>query len=112
MKDQDHIVVRHVVDSLVREWSVERIILFGSRAREDGDEDSDYDFLVVMDTDVKPSRRGIVIRQQALIPGIPMDFMVRTPDEWTRGFPLKKEIMAEGEVVFERRDARMAYQGT
>ena len=85
MKDQDHIVVRHVVDSLVREWSVERIILFGSRAREDGDEDSDYDFLVVMDTDVKPSRRGIVIRQQALIPGIPMDFMVRTPDEWTRG---------------------------
>ncbi len=112
MNDKDHNVVRRVIDSLIRELPVERIILFGSRAREDGDEDSDYDFLVVMNTDVKPSRRGIMVRQKALIPGVPMDFMVRTPDEWSRGFPLKKEIEAEGEVVFERSDTGMAYQGT
>lgn len=90
---------------------VERIILFGSRARGDADVDSDYDFLIVMNTDVKPSRRGIVIRQKGLIDGIPMDFMVRTPDEWTRGFPLKKEIITEGKTLFERRNPGRAHEG-
>lgn len=112
MTDLEQNIIQHVVENLVREFSIERIILFGSRARGDGDEDSDYDFLVVMKTDVKPSRRGVVVRQKGLIPGVPMDFMVRTPDEWSRGFPLKKEIVVEGEVVFERRDQSVAYEGT
>lgn len=78
-----------------------RVILFGSRARGDAGTDSDYDFLIIMHTDLKPSRRGLDIRQKVRITGIPMDFMVCTPAEWTHGFPLKKEIVAEGKVLFE-----------
>lgn len=111
MNEMEQSIVQRVVDNLVREFPVERIFLFGSRARGDTDEDSDYDFLIVMKTEIKPSRRGIIVRQKGLIPGVPMDFMVRTPEEWSQGFPLKKEIIAEGEVVFERRDASMAYEG-
>ncbi len=58
--------------------------------------DSDYGFLVVTDTDTKPSRRGLI---------------ARTPEEWERGFPLKKEIVSEGKIVFERGDQSMAHEG-
>lgn len=102
MNQQERSIVNRVVDNLVGEFPIERILLFGSRARGDADDESDYDFLIVMSTDVKPSRRSITVRKKGLIAGIPMDFMVRTPEEWSRGFPLKKEILAEGEVVFEK----------
>ncbi|MHB1684600.1 MAG: nucleotidyltransferase domain-containing protein [Bacilli bacterium] len=76
--------------------------MFGSRARGDTHEDSDFDFFVIMDTDEKPIRRGFPVRKVGRIPGVPMDFLVRTPAEWERGFPLKKEIVAEGSVLFEK----------
>ncbi|KYP81589.1 hypothetical protein AYW79_02825 [Ferroacidibacillus organovorans] len=41
-----------------------------------------------------------MVRQKELVTGVPMDFMVRTPDEWQRGFPLKKEIVAEGKIIY------------
>lgn len=111
MTSQEQQVVERVVEQLTQSFMIRRIILFGSRARGDADTDSDYDFLVVMDTEVKPSRRGIEVRKKGLIPGIPMDFMVRTPEEWDRGFPLKKEIISEGMIVFEKRDPDVAHQG-
>lgn len=111
MSPDEQRIVDRVMRQLIQSFPIERIILFGSRARGDAGEDSDYDFLIVMDTDIKPSRRGLVVRQKGRIPGIPMDFMIRTPDEWRRGFPLKKEIVAEGKTLFERRDAGMAFEG-
>ena len=111
MSTDEQQVIEKVVRQLVETLPVERIILFGSRARGDADIDSDYDFLVVMDTEVKPSRRGLVARERGLVPGVPMDFMVRSPEEWDRGFPLKKEITSEGKIVFERGDPSLAHEG-
>ncbi|MCI0184650.1 hypothetical protein MM817_02947 [Acidibacillus sp. S0AB] len=108
MSTDEQQVIEKVVRQLVETLPIERIILFGSRARGDAGIDSDYDFLVIMDSDIKPSRRGLMARQKGLVPGVPMDFMVRTPEEWDRGFPLKKEITAEGKIVFERGDQSLA----
>lgn len=108
MSTDEQQVIEKVVRQLVETLPIERIILFGSRARGDAGIDSDYDFLVTMDSDVKPSRRGLMARQKGLVPGVPMDFMVRTPEEWDRGFPLKKEIASEGKIVFERGDQSLA----
>jgi predicted nucleotidyltransferase len=110
--EQEQQVSEYVVTQLVRSFPVQRIILFGARTRGDTTKDSDYDFLVVMETDGKPSRRGMELRQKARLPRIPMDFMVRTPLEWEKGFPLQKEIVSEGTVLFERGDRRLAHEGT
>lgn len=111
MSTDEQQVIEKVVRQLTETLPIERIILFGSRARGDADIDSDYDFLVIMDSDVKPLRRGLMARQKGLVPGVPMDFMVRTPEEWDRGFPLKKEIASEGKIVFERGDQSLAHEG-
>lgn len=73
MTSNEQQVIEKIVRQLVETLPIERIILFGSRARGDADADRDYDFLVVMDTDVKPSRRGLMARQKGLVPGVPMD---------------------------------------
>ena len=111
MQVDEEWVLNEVVRRLTGAFPVEKIILFGSRARGDTHENSDYDFLVIMSTDEKPIRRGFPVRQVGRIPGIPMDFLVRTPSEWERGFPLKKEIVAEGSVLFERRNGTVGNQG-
>lgn len=99
LQEQD--VVKRVVEQLTNSLPIKRIILFGSCARGEAHADSDYDFLVIMDTHVKSSRRGIEVRNKGLIPGIAMDFMVRTPEEWDSVFLLKKEICSEGIIVYE-----------
>lgn len=111
MQIDEQFVLREVVQRLTEAFPIEKIILFGSRARGDTHEDSDFDFLVIMPTDRKPSRRGLPVRQAGRIPGVPMDFLVRTPAEWEHGFPLKKEIVAEGSILFERSDGTLDREG-
>ena len=94
-------VVRNIVAHFPE---VERIILFGSRARGDARPDSDWDFLVVMPSQQRPVQRGIAIRRVARVHGVPMDFLVRTPEEVAEGFPMMAtDIVGEGKVLYERR---------
>ena len=90
----------HIVDT----FPVELVLLFGSRARGEETADSDWDFLVVMPTDLRPAQRTLaVLRAVRALPsthGVPIDILVRTPDEMRRGFPLSKEIMREAQVLY------------
>lgn len=94
-----------VVGNVVTHFpEVERIILFGSHARGDARPDSDWDFLIIMPSQERPTRRGIAVRQAARIRGIPMDFLVRTPAEVKEGFPMMADdILGEGKILYERR---------
>ena len=107
----DEEVSKTVVDRIVAEFpEVERIILFGSRARGDARTDSDWDFLVVMPSLLRPTERGVAIRRVARIPGKPMDFLVRTPQEVAKGFPMfEDDIVREGRVLYDRRRGREAW---
>jgi predicted nucleotidyltransferase len=60
---------------------VERIVLFGSRSRVDGDADSDFDILVVTETDLAPSRRTAKLRLALAGLDFPFDVLVVTPGE-------------------------------
>ncbi|MCC7106625.1 MAG: nucleotidyltransferase domain-containing protein [Chloroflexi bacterium] len=55
-------LLREAVERLVKELRPERIYLFGSRARGDWREDSDYDVMVLVDYDVERPHR---LEQQA-----------------------------------------------
>jgi len=98
-------MLREAVRVLVEAAAPRRIILFGSAARGDATEASDFDFIVV-ERQVKSRRAEIVRLLEALEPtGIPADVLVASEsffEEWSRvpGNVLH-EARREGKVVYE-----------
>jgi predicted nucleotidyltransferase len=67
--------------------SVSRIILFGSRARGDADDKSDWDVLVVLPHNLNRQQRlALFVRLSRALAQrlIPCDLVIRTEDEVTR----------------------------
>ena len=73
--------IRKYAGTLGKEFHPERVILFGSYAREEANEDSDVDILVIMDHD-KPRNvdQAIAIRLKTDAP-FPMDMLGKRPAE-------------------------------
>ena len=70
-----------VVRRLVEAYQPERIYLFGSVARGDGDADSDYDLLIVVPNDALPERRRSRLAYEVLRgTGTPVDALVFSHD--------------------------------
>jgi predicted nucleotidyltransferase len=90
--------------SLLMEYQPERIILFGSHARGQADEFSDYDIVVIKRTD-----RSFLERLQDMVPFLvafdrPAEILVYTPDEFRRMGERGLGWIAreEGIVLYER----------
>ncbi len=86
------------------EFGADRVILFGSHARGDANEDSDVDLLVIL------SFRGRSVDQTVRIhlelrPSFPVDLIVRTPQAIQRrlrmGDYFIRTILNEGRVLYE-----------
>ncbi len=99
--------IEQVVRSIVATFDPERIILFGSRARDDARPDSDLDLLIEMETDL-PRREQIRRIHRAFDPyPCSMDIIVYTPAEmnkWRKAAAsLVSTVLREGKVLYERR---------
>ena len=95
-------IVRHIREVV----SPKKIVLFGSRARGDGDEDSDYDLLIVKD-EVR-SRSEVTHKIRVALMALPIfaDVVVRSAEE-DRNFQqirvgFQKRLMEDGVVLYER----------
>ena len=79
---------------------VRQIILFGSRARGDAREESDYDMLVVVDQRTADLRHVILEIESGLMDryGVLVATTLRSEEEWQRTqlFPLARNIIREG----------------
>ncbi len=99
-----------VVGRIAERCDPEKIILFGSYARGDADDQSDVDLLVVAETNLPARVRYAAIRP--LLADFPSAFDVfwKTPDEYRRWRDVVNHVVyfAEkyGRVVYERRNAR------
>ena len=82
-----------------------RIILFGSRARDSHDPESDFDLLIVAATALSPTERGT--RARMALRGIhaPFDIVVVTPEEFDRLRKWKSTVVAHadrsGKIIHE-----------
>ena len=99
-------IVQSMTERIVHSFSPEKIIVFGSWARNEATEDSDIDFLVI--TSYNGSKRDIqvAIRRELKGFGVPKDVIVATREEieQKRDLPgyLYGTAIREGKVVYER----------
>src|SRR5947209_6285100 len=96
--------IKVLTDAIAREFHPERIILFGSYAYGNPSDDSDVDLLVVLPFAGKPVRKAIEIRSR-INPKIPVDLLVRTPeqiaDRIAKNDWFMREIVEKGRTLYE-----------
>ncbi len=99
--------IRELSDRIAREFKPQRIILFGSHARGDAEDDSDVDLLVVMPYRGHPARKASEIRHR-IRAAFPLDLLVRSPAEleWRveQHDWFLRELLSEGKVLYEASD--------
>ncbi len=97
-----------ITKRIVQLYQPDKIILFGSWAREDADKQSDIDLLVISDREKHLPRyqRGLDVRLQLSAFKTPKDILFYTHDDvnrW-RGVPQTfiNTVLNEGKVLYER----------
>ena len=100
--------VEQITRRLIESYQPQRIILFGSMAYGEPNEDSDIDLLVVKETAESPLERRLHVRRLVADPRrrIPFSPLVLTPDELARrlatGDAFYQEIVRRGKVLYAR----------
>jgi predicted nucleotidyltransferase len=93
---------------IAKEFQPERIILFGSYAYGEPTNDSDVDLLVVLPFLGKPVRKAIEIRAR-INPSIPLDLIVRTPQQVEERVAMNdwfmREIVEKGRTLYEENNS-------
>ena len=105
--------IRRYARQVAKQFKPNKIILFGSFAYGEPNEDSDVDLLVVMPC---PNEVTQAVRiRMALEAPFPMDLIVRTPKRLQRrikeGNWFLRDITEKGIVLQEKRNRKMAAKG-
>jgi predicted nucleotidyltransferase len=100
-----------IANKIAECFNPEKIILFGSYAWGKPDVDSDLDLFIVMESSERPMKRAASLRSILKDRYVPMDILVRTPDELKHrldiGDPFIKKIVRDGQVIYARDSAGM-----
>ena len=96
--------LNRVVRVLIKSYGAQRIILFGSLARDEINDASDVDLVIIKMTDKKfVDRIGEVI--DLCRPRVAMDFIVYTPEEFDELFVvesfIRDEVMGKGKILYD-----------
>lgn len=99
-------LLQEITRKIVDKFEPERVILFGSRASDSFHTDSDVDLLVIMETSGSPVQRAVEVKRVCRPRLVPMDVLVKTPDEVTNrlqeGSFFLRQILEQGRVLYER----------
>ena len=96
--------IKDLTAQIAREFKPDRIILFGSYAYGKPSNNSDVDILVVLRFKGKAVRKAIEIRNRVNA-GMPLDRLVRTPEQLAERLALNdwfmREIVERGPTLYE-----------
>lgn len=87
--------IKEITDKIVREYQPEEIILFGSWAWGNPNEDSDIDLLVVMESNKPRIERQREIKNFIHLSDVPMDILVHTPRELEESINKNRNLFLE-----------------
>ncbi len=98
--------IKDIVKKIVEGFKPERIILFGSYASGNPDEDSDLDLLIIKESNQPRYRRSIEIRKSLIGSNIPMDILVYTTEEFEQEkdekYSFINEAIRSSIILYER----------
>ncbi|MGB9878262.1 MAG: nucleotidyltransferase domain-containing protein [bacterium] len=98
--------LKRIIESL-KKYDPERIILFGSYAREDFDPESDIDLVVIKRTEKRFIERLLEVAELIENELGKVDVFVYTPEEFERMIewrnPFIERVLKEGKVVYEKK---------
>jgi predicted nucleotidyltransferase len=98
--------LREIARQIAARFAPEKVILFGSLVWGTPRPHSDVDLLVVLRTEEHPADLEARIAMSCRPPFVPMDILVRTPEEVTErlrlGDSFLRRILEKGQVLYER----------
>ena len=98
--------ITEIVDKIASGYNPDKIILFGSYATGNPNEDSDLDLFVIKDTDLPRPQRTVLVRKMLYVSMIPIDLIVFTPKEIDESkenkFSFVYEVLTTGKTLYER----------
>ncbi len=102
----DQMLLQLVLERLGNEFDIQKVVLFGSRARASFSPDSDWDVLVVTNSDLPfLQRQGLAMRKMGRR-DFALDLLVFTPEELSEGCKLPGSAIywanQEGRVLYAR----------
>ena len=104
----DDPILKEMVARIRKTLNPERIILFGSRARGQIQNRSDYDLLVIQESDLPRYRRSVPLYPALADLPVEVDVLVYTPAEvhdWSQvPEAFVTTAIREGKVIYERQD--------
>jgi predicted nucleotidyltransferase len=99
-------IISKIVNKIASGYNPDKIILFGSYANGNPDEDSDLDLFVIKDTDLPRPLRTVQVRKMLYGSMIPIDLIVYTPREIDESkenrFSFVYEVLNTGKILYER----------
>jgi len=99
-------VLAEIVHRIVTALHPEKIVLFGSYAYGRPLDDSDVDLLVILATHARPIDRYLAVSRLLRPRPLPLDILVKTPDEIRQGVEqgntFIREIITQGRILYER----------
>lgn len=98
--------INEIVNKITKHYNPIKIILFGSYAIGNYNENSDLDFILVKDTDLPKHKRGIEVRRLFYGLTIPLDFKIYTPSEFNKEISNKYSFLSSAikvsKLLYER----------
>jgi predicted nucleotidyltransferase len=112
-KHEQHL--RQITQTLVERIRPEKIVLFGSQAVGRATEQSDFDLLVILESDLRRDKRQELISRALRPRAFPVDILAYTPTEVQACLKDRhsflNHILKTGKVLYERQSQRVAEAG-
>ncbi|MFA6402384.1 MAG: nucleotidyltransferase domain-containing protein [Salinivirgaceae bacterium] len=98
--------ISEIINKIAFGFNLEKIILFGSSATGNPNEDSDLDLFVIKDTDLPRPQRTVLVRKMIYGSKVPIDLIVYSPkeidDSKENKFGFVYEVLKTGKTLYER----------
>ncbi len=101
--------LQKICNLIIEDYDPDKIILFGSHARNEEKEESDLDLLILSDSEKNKPRfkRGLELRVKLSQFIIPKDLLFFSHEDWNQGQDVPNSfvntIAKEGKILYERK---------
>ena len=99
--------IQDITSRIITNFDPDKIILFGSYAKGNFNDDSDLDLIIIKNSELPKHQRGLEIRRLFYGLTIPMDLKIYTPMEYDQELQNKYSfifsIIQDSKILYERK---------